>query len=512
MASKSYDVVVVGAGPVGLFLACELRLAGLTVMVVEKRTGREGMAENRAFVMHGRSLEMLAARGLLEQFLESGQKSNWWHYGVLDTRLDYSVFGPETDQNYVLLVPQYRTEMIFLRRAEELGVVIVKGVRVQSIETTDHSVTVGGTHTTQQAENQFFTATGKYLVGADGVRSTIRELADIGFPGSPPVNTVMSGEATLGVPMANPYLVHNEHGLLIAADLHVPSGRARLNIFARSKATVPESVPVTLEEMNEAIRQVTRVDYKLSNPCMLKRFSNEQRLATRYQSGRIFIVGDACHKHLPAGGQGLNVGLQEALNLGWKLGEVIRGSAPSSLLHTYEDERLPVAKAVVENTTSQSLLFFASTGPEWAVRAAMDRLLRLPEANKSLGLEISGFAVSYPKPLDMVCPDGWDPLPKGMQGMRALHVKIQSPDGEVTNLFEYMRHAHWIQLQLPGKKRSQNVSPAFGDRTVLVEAIDMPDLEERVAFYSGGLREILVRPDGYLAFGRPDQYEEIRTG
>ncbi|KAF5855953.1 hypothetical protein ETB97_008157 [Aspergillus alliaceus] len=470
MASKSYDVVVVGAGPVGLFLACELRLAGLTVMVVEKRTGREGMAETRAFVMHGRSLEMLAARGLLEQFPESGQKSNWWHYGVLDTRLDYSVFGPETDQNHALLVPQYRTEMIFLRRAEELGVVIVKGVRVQSIATTDHSVTVGGTHATQQAENQFFTATGKYLVGADGVRSTI------------------------------------------PADLHVPSGRARLNIFARSKATVPESVPVTLEEMNEAIRQVTGVDYKLSNPCMLKRFSNEQRLATRYQSGRIFIVGDACHKHLPAGGQGLNVGLQEALNLGWKLGEVIRGSAPSSLPHTYEDERLPVAKAAVKNTTSQSLLFFASTGPEWAVRAAMDRLLRVPEANKSLGLEISGFAVSYPKPLDMVCPDGWDPLPKGMQGMRALHVKIQSPDGEVTNLCEYMRHAHWIQLQLPGKKRSENVSPAFGDRTVLVEAIDMPDLDERVAFYSGGLREILVRPDGYLAFGRPDQYEEIRTG
>ncbi|RAK95287.1 uncharacterized protein BO80DRAFT_469522 [Aspergillus ibericus CBS 121593] len=504
MASIDYDVIIVGAGPVGLFLACELRLAGLTVLLLERRTGNEGMAETRAFVMHARSLEIFAARGLLDQFLQAGQKTSWWHYGVLDTRLDYRVFGPETDANYVLLVPQYRTEEIFRHRAEELGAVLVEGVKVQSINPTDHSVTVTGVYNTSEKNGELFTATGRYLVGADGVRSTIRELAQIDFVGNPPINTVMSGEATLGVPMPNPYIVHNKNGLVIAADLNVPSGRTRLNVFVSSQATIPESVPVTLEELSEGLRTITGVDYKLSNPCMLKRFSNEQRLASRYQNGRVFIVGDACHKHLPAGGQGLNVGLQEAFNLGWKLGAVIRYSAPSSLLHTYEDERLPAAKAVVQNTTSQSLLFFASTGPEWAVRNAMEKLLRVPEANRELALEISGFAVSYPKPLDMLRPDGWQTLPKSMQGMRALDVKIQTPDGVVTRLSEHLRCGRWVQLMLPGTPRHSQSIPAFSDRTVVVEVADMPDTEARVGLYSGDFSGILVRPDGFLAFGPLD--------
>ncbi|PYI07726.1 hypothetical protein BO78DRAFT_442585 [Aspergillus sclerotiicarbonarius CBS 121057] len=476
--TSDYDVVIVGAGPVGLLLSCELRLAGLIVLLLERRTDSEGLAETRAFVMHARSLEIFAAGGILEH-----------------------VFGPETDANYVLLVPQYRTEEIFRHCAEELGAVIVEGVKVQSINPTDHNITVTGVYNTTKKNGQTFTVTGRYLVGADSVRSTVRELAQIDFVGNPPINTVMSGEAMLGVPMPNPYIVRNKNGLVIAADMKVPSGRTRLNVFVSSQATIPEPVPVTLEELNEGLRMITGVDYKLSNPCMLKRFSNEQRLASRYQSGRVFIVGDACH-NLPAGGQGLNMGFQEALNLGWKLGAVIRDSAPSSLLHTYEDERLPAARAVVQNTTSQSLLFFASTSPEWAVRNSMEGLLRVPEASRDLALEISGFAVSYPKPLDMLRPDGWQTLPKNMQGVRALDVKIRTPDGVVTKLSEHMRDGRWIQLMLPGTSRCSQSIPAFGDWTVVVEVSDMPDREERAGLYTGDFSEIPVRPDGYLAFER----------
>ncbi|KAE8366458.1 FAD binding domain-containing protein [Aspergillus caelatus] len=502
MACTTHDVVIVGAGPVGLFLACELRLAGLSVLVVEKRKSSDGMAETRAFVMHGRSLEILASRGLLNSFLEAGQKTNWWHYGVLDTRLDYSVFGRETNENYVLLVPQYKTEMVLFQRAVELGVQILKGVHVDSVGDLGPSVVVKGAY----SDNRLFTATGKYLVGADGVRSTIRRLAKIEFTGNPPVNTVMSGEATLGAAMPNPYIVHNEHGLVIAADLKVPSGRTRLNVFASDRGTLPESVEVTLEEMNHSLQKITGVDYDLSNPCMLKRFSNEQRLATRYRQGRIFLVGDACHKHLPAGGQGLNVGLQEALNLGWKLAAVISQSAPASLLDTYEEERWPIAKAVVENTTSQSLLFFASSGPEWAVRAAVDRLLCVPEANMSLAREISGFSVAYPKSLGMILPDGWQALPESIQGRRALNVKMTLPEGVVTELREYTQDGHWIQLHLPGKHTIElRPPPAFGSWTTVVEAVDMPDEEARTSLYMCGVKEMLIRPDGYLAFGRLDE-------
>ncbi|KAE8158912.1 FAD binding domain-containing protein [Aspergillus tamarii] len=499
MTYITFDVVIVGAGPVGLFLACELRLAGLSVLVVEKRTNSDGMAETRAFVMHGRSLEIFASRGLLNAFLAAGQKTNWWHYGVLDTRLDYSVFSRETNQNYVLLVPQYKTEMILFQRAVELGAEIIKGVQVESVSESGPSIVVKGAY----PDNQPFIASGKYLVGADGVRSTIRRLAKIEFTGNPPVNTVMSGEATLGATMPNPYIVHNEHGLVIAADLKVPSGRTRLNVFASDRGAVPESVEVTLDEMNHSLQKITGVDYNLSNPCMLKRFSNEQRLAARYRQGRIFIVGDACHKHLPAGGQGLNVGLQEALNLGWKLAAVISQSAPASLLDTYEEERWPIAKAVVQNTTSQSLLFFASSGPEWAVRATIDRLLCVPEANKSLAREISGFSVAYPKSLDMILPEGWQALPENIRGKRALNVKMRLPEGAVIELRDYTQDGRWIQLHLPGKHTIElRPPPAFGNWTTVVEVVDMPDEEERTSLYKCGVKEMLIRPDGYLAFGR----------
>ncbi|KAB8210290.1 FAD binding domain-containing protein [Aspergillus parasiticus] len=501
MTYTTHDVVIVGAGPVGLFLACELRLAGLSVLVVEKRTNSDGMAETRAFVMHGRSLEIFASRGLLDSFVEVGQKTDWWHYGVLDTRLDYSVFGRETDQNYVLLVPQYKTEMILLQRAVDLGAVIIKGVQVDLIDDSGPSVVVKGVY----SDNRPFISSGQYLVGADGVRSTIRRLANIEFTGDAAVNTVMSGEATLGAAMPNPYIVHNEHGLVIAADLKVPSGRTRLNVFASDRGTVPESVEVTLEEMNDSLQKITGVDYKLSNPCMLKRFSNEQRLAATYRQDRIFIVGDACHKHLPAGGQGLNVGLQEALNLGWKLAAVISKAAPASLLDTYEEERWPIAKAVVQNTTSQSLLFFASSGPEWAVREAIDKLLRVPAANKLLAREISGFSVAYPRSLDMILPDGWRTLPESIQGKRALNVKMRLPDGVVTELRDYTQDGRWIQLHLPGKHTIElRPPPAFGNWTTVVEVVGMPDEEEKTSLYMCGVREMLIRPDGYLAFGRLD--------
>ncbi|GAB1201944.1 hypothetical protein APSETT445_000542 [Aspergillus pseudonomiae] len=501
MTNNTHDVVIVGAGPVGLFLACELRLAGLSVLVVEKRTNSDGMAETRAFVMHGRTLEIFACRGLLDSFVQAGQKTDWWHYGVLDTRLDYSVFGRETDQNHVLLVPQYKTEMILFQRAVELGAVIIQGVQVDSVNQSGPAVMVKGAY----SDNRPFIASAKYLVGADGVRSTIRRLADIEFTGNAPVNTVMSGEATLGAAMPNPYIVHNEHGLVIAADLKVPSGRTRLNVFASDRGTVPESVEVTLDEMNQSLHKITGVDYNLSNPCMLKRFSNEQRLATRYRQGRVFIVGDACHKHLPAGGQGLNVGLQEALNLGWKIAAVISKSAPVSLLDTYEEERRPIAKAVVQNTTSQSLLFFASSGPEWAVRDAMEKLLCVPEANKALAREISGFSVTYPKLLDMILPNGWQGLPKSIQGRRALNVKIRLPDGVLTELRNYTEDGNWIQLHLPGKHSVEvRPPPAFENWTTVVDVVDMPDDEERTSLYRCGVREMLIRPDGYLAFGRWD--------
>ncbi|CZR65567.1 probable 2-polyprenyl-6-methoxyphenol hydroxylase and related FAD-dependent oxidoreductases [Phialocephala subalpina] len=501
MENQLYDVIIVGRGPVGLFLACELRLTGLSVLVVERRSSSEGVAETRAFVVHCRTLEILAFRGLLGKFLQEGTKSPWWHYGVLDTRLDFSRFGHETKQNFVLLSPQFRTEEIFLERAKELGVDIVLGIRVESVEPSTTSVTIYGTSSSPDGgARSSFKARGKYLVGADGVRSTIRKATGFEFPGTPATHTGLTGEATLGVPMPYPYIAKNEAGLVIAVQLNIPSGRARLNVFTPARANVPDSTPVTLEDFNEALQEVTGVDYKLSNPCMLGRFNNEARCVDTYRKGRIFLAGDAGHQHLPAGGQGLNVGIQEATNLGWKLGAVIRGYAPDSLLDTYETERLPIAQGVVQSTTAQSVLFFAHSGPELAIRSVVNTLLKIPTANHDIAVGVSGFGVSYPKLLDMILPAGWEALPEAIAGKRALDVKLRVGNGEEKQLSDYMRGGKWVQLRFLDKLAGRPPLPAFEGATEVVDVAEV--LEGKGSMYRGALSELLIRPDGYLGFGK----------
>jgi 2-polyprenyl-6-methoxyphenol hydroxylase-like FAD-dependent oxidoreductase len=503
MQKQHYDVVIVGGGAVGLSVACELRLAGASVLVLERRVNSEGWAETRAAVVHARTLETFALRGLLDRFLEAGTKTDWWHYGVLETRLNYNAFGDESKQNYVSLVPQYKTEQIFLERAQDLGVVVMLGMSVQSFEQSPTSVTVHATPTTPHDDGtapESFTVVGKYLVGADGVRSTIRTKAGIDFPGRPGTKTLLTGEALVGVEMPNPFIMHTAKGLVICVKLKTPSGRTRLNVFTPNTGPTPVSEPVSLEEISQELERVTGTDFKLSSPCHLGRFSNEARCATTYRSGRVLLAGDAAHQHFPASGQGLNTGIQEGFNLAWKLGAVLNGYAPESLLDTYGEERLPIARGVIENTTAQSLLFFAESEPDWAIRGTLNRLLSVPEANRALAFEISGFSVAYPKPLDMVRPDGWEALPEAIEGKRALNVKLKLTSGEEKDLFDCFQGAKWVQLRFVGDGQGSTSSPAFGRWTEVVDVADI--VEGKADMYRTGLSELLIRPDGYLSFGR----------
>lgn len=504
MENQLFDVIIVGRGPVGLFLACELRLQRLSVLVVERRTrtGLDGIAETRACVLHGRTLEILENRGLLDKFMEKGMRVDWWHYGVLDTRLQFGVFSNETKQNCVLFHPQYKTEEILLQRAEELGAVVQLGMHVASLEQSDTSVTIHGKSSSSEASAQGspFTARGKYLVGTDGARSAIRSMADFGWDYNAGTDTLLSVEATVGVEIPKAYILKNGRGLVIACRLNIPSRRTRIVVWTPSRGNIPLSTPATLEDLNQALEEVTGTDYELSNPCMLTRFSNESGCVTAYRKGRILLGGDAGHRHLPAGGQGMNLGIQETNNLGWKLGAVVRGDAPDSLLDTYESERLPVAKGVVNNTTSQSLLFFAHTRPEMALREAMNKLLEVPEANRSLAREISGFGYSYPKSLDMIIPDGWEVLPEEMAGKRSPDIKLRVGSGDEKYLREYLREGKWVQLRFLDKLTGRPAVPAFDGRTEVVGVATI--LEQHGSMHGCALSEILIRPDGHFGFGK----------
>jgi 2-polyprenyl-6-methoxyphenol hydroxylase-like FAD-dependent oxidoreductase len=513
MEDKVYDAIIVGRGPVGLFLACEFALQGLSVLVVERRltSGKYGLdkvGETRACVLHARTLEILENRGLLDQFVKDGMRLDWGHFGVLDTRLQFHAFGDQIKQNCILFTPQYLIEEIFLQRALELGVTLRLGIRIQSLKQSESSVEIYGTSSSEvNDQTASFTATGKYVIGADGWRSSIRSLGGFSWEPKPATQSMMSVEAKTDVSFPGYIVLKNKGGVVIGCQLKVPSGRARLVAWTPSTAHRPLSEPPTLEEFNQAMTEVTGTDFKLYDPCMLTRFNDESGCVGQYRIGRVLLAGDACHKHLPAGGQGLNMGVQEAYNLGWKLGAVVRGEASDSLLETYGNERIPIAKSVVLNTTAQSLLQFAQTGPELAVRETVERLVEVPEANKKLAERISGLGYSYPTPLHEICPDGWEVLPADMTGKRASDIKFRTGTGsdEAKYLRDYLKLGKWVQLRFlsnnPGN--SGAAVPAFGDRTEVVDVLDIvKEQGTDPSTYQCGLGEILIRPDGHFGFGK----------
>jgi 2-polyprenyl-6-methoxyphenol hydroxylase-like FAD-dependent oxidoreductase len=501
MENQLFDVIVVGGGAVGLFLACECRLAGLSVLVVERFAATAPRSETRAPLLHGRTCEIMAMRGILNRFLEDGEKNDWWHFGFLETRINYKAFQDETKQNYVLMLPQCITEDVIQKRAQELGVHMVFGVTVQSLEQSPTSVTIHGILTGNRAGlEEPFSAVGKYLVGTDGTRSIVRASAGIDFPGSPATHTMISAEVKVGIELPNPFMVHSRKGFALSLIMKVRSGRSRVVAFTSDQASKPASDTVMLEQLAEALMEVTGLDFELSDPSYIARFSNEARLASHYRKGRVFLAGDAAHQHLPASGQGLNLGLQDSLNLSWKLAAVLKGSAPESLLDTYQQERMPVAEGVIANTTAQSLLLFADTEPQWKIRQTMNKVLDIPEANRAIGFEVSAFEVSYPNPLDMISLEGagWESLPECLSGTRALNVTLRVRGGEERELFDYFHEAKWVQLRFPEAFSSS--PPARGSQTVLVDVVDI--VAGKADMYRCGFAALLIRPDGYLAFGK----------
>lgn len=474
------DVIVVGGGPVGLTLACELRLAGLDVLLLERRAER--VSNSRGMGMHGRTLEMLGLRGLAPRFRERALPFSIGHFAVLDTRLDFSVLDPQYGVN--LVIPQSVTEELLEARAAELGVRVQRGALVRELWQDEEIVSVGG-----DIDGAAFTARAAWLAGADGGRSLVRQQAGIAFEGHAASVYSMLGDVRLGAPLpGKAHTVVNQAGVLMV----VPMGDAyhRIILIDAQRCREPSQQPPTLEELAEGACRVAGYDLQLSDAVWLSRFSDETRLAAQYRKGRVLLAGDAAHIHMPAGGQGMNVGMQDAFNLGWKLAGVVKGEAGAALLDSYDSERRAVGQQLLVNTMAQTALLTACDTRGLALRQLMDGLLRDPATNRALALEVSGFGISYPASLSMA-PDGCRVLEQ-WTGARVPDCPLHLASGAQVQLHTLLHSGRWLYLRLCDDAPAGVCAPG---QVQTVRAT----LREPVSGLAGAAA-LLVRPDGYADY------------
>src|SRR5690348_12296731 len=352
-------------------LAGELRLGGVDVLVLERLAGPSG--ESRAGGIHARTMEVLDMRGMLAPFLAEGRRLPRGHFAGIP--LDFS--GLPTRYPFLFSILQRRIERLLEARARELGVRLRREVAVTGLRQTAEAVEISTTEgSTTEGE-----LAAEYVVGCDGGRSTVRKLAGIDFPGTPASMTAILGDVELASPPAEPvFQQRTPHGNWSVLNFEPGWYRVIINDFDR---VADRDAPITVDELRESLIRHAGTDFGLHSPRWISRYNDAARLAARYRSGRVLLAGDAAHIHYPAGGQGLNTGIQDAVNLGWKLAAVVRQGKDQTLLQTYEEERRPVAERVLANTRAQTAL----TRPDAqtsALREVMANLITFGDVNRSL--------------------------------------------------------------------------------------------------------------------------------
>lgn len=459
--SEPFDVIIAGCGPTGALLAAELRLHDVRVLVVERETDPPPYV--RIVGLHIRSLELLAMRGLLDRVLEHGRRRPAG--GFFAAIAKPAPADLDTAHPYLVGIAQPVVVRLFEQHAIDLGAQVRRGCVVADVEQDDAGVTV------RLADGEQLRC--RYLVGCDGARSTVRKVLGVGFPGEPSRNETLLGELEVG---ASPDVIAakvREIGETERRFSIRPLGDGIHQVVVPVAGVSDRREPPTIEDLRQQLRAVAGTDFGVHSPRWLSRFGDATRRADRYRVGRVLLAGDAAHIHPPIGGQGLNLGVQDACNLGWKLAAQVRGWAPRALLDTYEAERQPVADAVLDNTRAQMELLSDEPGPK-AVRRLLTELMDLDVVNRFLIERITAIDIRYD------FGEGPDLLGRRLPDVAVVH----------GNLYGLLHRGRGLLL----------------DRT---ERLTVGGWSDRVDHFADATAAIvpcvLLRPDGHVAWVGDDQ-------
>jgi 3-(3-hydroxy-phenyl)propionate hydroxylase len=466
-----HAVVIAGGGPTGLMLAGDLALAGVDVAIVERRASQD-LVGSRAGGLHSRTIEVLDQRGIADRFLSQGQVAQVARFAGVS--LDISDFP--TRHNYGLALWQAHIERILVGWVDELGVPTYRGREVTGFVQDDTGVDVA------LSDGQSLHA--EYLVGCDGGRSLIRKSAGIDFPGSDPTISNLIAEVEI---IEEPEWGIRRDALGIHSLSRLEDGPVRVLVTERQVGATTEP---TLRDLSEALIAVYGTDYGIHSPTSISRFTDMTRQAASYRKGRVLLAGDAAHVHPPDGGQGLQTGVQDAVNLGWKLAQVVKGTSPESLLDTYHAERQPVAARVLRNTMASVALRREDERTK-ALRDTMSELLGMDEPRKRFAAMMSGLDIHYDfgeghkllgrrmPDLDLVTANGPLRVFTLLHEARPLLLNFGERGGFDITRFDITRWADRVQ--------SIDVEYVGAWELPVVGAVPAPTA-------------VLIRPDGYVAW------------
>lgn len=488
-ASDAVQVVVVGAGPVGLMLAGELGLGGARVAVLEKLDAPT--TESRASTVHARTMEIFDQRGLIGRLGPDGQKlppqELKGHFGGLP--LDFGAQPTRYPGQWKVL--QAKVEKVLGEWALGLGAEIRRGHEVRALTVHDDHVELDVRRTGGPPGAAPLRIRADYVVGCDGEESSVRRLAGFDFPGTDATRELIRADV-LGVDVPDRRFERTPHGLAIAA---TRNGVTRVMVHEFGREALPRDADPGFAEMVEVWGRVTGEDIGSGTPTWVNAFGNVNRQAACYRDGRVLLAGDAAHRQMPVGGQALNLGLQDAANLGWRLAAVATGRAPDRLLDDYAEERRAVGRRVLGNIAAQSLLLLG--GPEVeSMRSILRELLEYPVVRERLASMVSGLDIRYS---DGGADAHGSPAAHPLLGARLPHLALATESGPSTST-ELLRTGRGLLLDLSrdASRRGwlDGATTPWADRIDVVPVTAVTDGAEEIA----GLDTLLVRPDGYVTW------------